>query len=505
MAKVVEDLVEQAPLMISVRDLSGRYLYVNPGFEKALGVKSDDIIGKTSSEVFPPAIVQALGGEGIGDPDPVDTEHELNLEGQQKILLSRGFLLRDREGSPVAVCTLAGDITERARDERQKLSLTERLFDAQRLNSLRNLAGGIAHDFNNLIGVILNYAQFVLDGAGGNVQVRMDAEEIRKAAERASDLTQHLLAFGGRQMGEPRNLDLNSILSELGQELHEIAGDGVEIVFDLSEGLRPVTGDRVQMERVAVNLARNAAAAMSGKGTLTIHTSNVEAAPGEADAPAAFFVLLRVSDTGSGMNPTVKAQAFEPFFTTSPARERVGLGLSTVWGVVTAAGGSIDVQSEPGQGSTFDLLFPAAQTEPPAAGGAASSRVSAGPSRHILVVDDEEAMRLLVSRILSDAGYRATTAASAGEALSILSARGDEVDLVLTDILMPGTSGIELAEQIKGLQREIRVLFMSGSARYRIANREMLEAATPLLEKPFTSDQLLAAVDEMLRNRPRVG
>ena len=396
------------------------------------------------------------------------------------------------------------------KDRRRHDKSQERLAQAQRLESLGQLAGGVAHDFNNLLAVILNYAEFAAeelaaatesDWAGRCESAHDDLEQISRAGERAASLTRQLLAFARREVVQPQVLDLDTVVSAVEEMLRRTLGEHVELAISLAGGLHPVLADPGRLEQVLVNLAVNARDAMPGGGTLTIDTSNItvdaESIAGGSESPLGQQVRLRVSDTGTGMPPEVVAHAFEPFFTTKADDGGTGLGLATVYGILTQADGHIRIYSEPGGGTTFSITLPAtALAASPAASEVTYQRTPSGET--VLVVEDEAALREVTRRILARNGYQVITAASGPEALEIARNYPGEIHLLVTDVVMPHMLGKEVAEQILLIKPGTEVLYMSGYARPVLASQGRLEPGVALVEKPFSEADLLAKAGQVL-------
>ncbi|GAB2593398.1 hypothetical protein Aab01nite_36220 [Paractinoplanes abujensis] len=359
----------------------------------------------------------------------------------------------------------------------------------QRLESLGQLAGGVAHDFNNILGVIVNYASFVVEEAESEQpDVRMiaaDARQVIRAGERATHLTHQLLAFARREVVRPEVLDLNGFVAGLEGTLRRTIGERVALIVRPGPGLPPVHCDPAQIEQMLVNLAHNARDAMPAGGNLVIDT-------GCADDR----VRLRVSDSGRGMSADVADRAFEPFFTTKPNGEGTGLGLAMVYGIVTQAGGEVSISSSPGLGTTVTVLLPPAS--PGFVAPAADPVVTDGHGETLLVVDDEAGLRAVAGRILSGAGYRVIAAEGGPQALALAARHEGAIDLLLSDVVMPGMLGKDLAERLVISRPDTRVLYMSGYAQPVLHSDGTLEPGVALLEKPFTADDLLTAVRKRL-------
>jgi CheY-like chemotaxis protein len=374
---------------------------------------------------------------------------------------------------------------------------------AQKMEALGRLAGGVAHDFNNMLMIILGFSDFLLSTLERDDARWADADEIRKAAERASALTRQLLAFGHRQVLETQVLDLNQVVQDMELMLRPVLGEHIQLATSLSSALGGVRADRGQIEQVVMNLALNARDAMPSGGRLTIETMNVAFPEGYAlrtvgiDMPAGDYVLLTVSDTGVGMDAPTRSRIFEPFFTTKSTGQNSGLGLATVYGIVTQFGGSLWVDSEPGQGAAFKVCFPRVARVESAAYDAARP-LPRGGSETILVVEDEESVRSLAARVLGDQGYSVLQARHGREALALLADTAAPVDLVVSDVVMPEMGGQELAEAIAARHPGVRILFMSGYTDNEILRAGLDRTGALFLQKPFSPDSLARKVREVL-------
>jgi hypothetical protein len=386
---------------------------------------------------------------------------------------------------------LAHDVTERRR-------LEERLTQAEKMEAIGRLAGGVAHDFNNLLTVISGYAEILLSRPA--VEGRDQISEISHAAEQASSLTRQLLAFSRRQVLHPRVVDLNEIVGGMEPMVRRIIGDDVSVGVRLAPGLAAVEADRAQLERVLLNLAANARDAMPQGGRLTIETADVDlsdeyvATRGEGTAGP--NVLLAVSDTGTGMSEEVQRHLFEPFFTTKGPGAGTGLGLATVFGVVKQSGGSIFVYSEEGRGTTFKIHLPAA-VHPEQVAPAPDAAAEHG-TETIMVVEDDEQLRELVRLMLESKGYEVLAASGADEATDLCTQRPGEVDLLLTDVIMPGVNGRVLAERLAAGSPAMRILFMSGYSDEAVYRHGEISPNAAFIEKPFTDRSLARKVREVL-------
>ncbi|MFI5302672.1 MAG: ATP-binding protein, partial [Polyangiales bacterium] len=378
----------------------------------------------------------------------------------------------------------------------------EQLRAAQKMEAVGRLAGGVAHDFNNLLSVILSYTELALLDLRQEDPLRADLDEISQAAKRAAGLTRQLLAFSRRQLLQPEPLDLNELVSSLANMLRRLIGEDVELRVSAGTSVFETKADRGQIEQVLLNLVVNARDAMPDGGRVTLSTSNVwldEHRASATDVPPGAYVELTVQDTGFGMDATTRERIFEPFFTTKGVGKGTGLGLSMVYGIVRQSGGGIFVESEPASGATFRIYLPRHEADEPAPSvtGYASRTVRGNES--ILVVEDEAALRNVVRRTLTSVGYRVIVAANAAEALDVCSQRPDQVQLVLTDVVMPGMSGRELAERLVTLCPTIKVLFMSGYTDEAIARHGVLGPG--FLRKPFDRRTLTDCVRRTLDER----
>jgi nitrogen-specific signal transduction histidine kinase len=391
------------------------------------------------------------------------------------------------------------DVTASREAEAERARLEAELRQSQRLEALGQLAAGVAHDFNNLLTAIHGFGE-ILAARLTDDGLRRDADEVVQAAERGAALTRQLLAFGRRDDATPAPLDVSELVLGLEALLRRTLGEQVELVLDLGARLQPVLADRGQLEQVLLNLALNARDAMPGGGRLRIATDCIDRAylaPGGHELDAERIVRLVVSDTGVGMSQEVQARAFEPFFTTKERGRGTGLGLATVWSIVSRASGALSLHSAEGQGTTVTVLLPAAEAAAAVDEGEDDRGAVDGGAETVLVVEDEEAVRRLTCRILSDHGYRVLSAADGPEALDVAALHPGPVDLLLTDVVLPSMNGVELAARMAAVRPGIRSVAISG-----YVAREVLEDGLPegltMLPKPFKRDALLARVREAL-------
>ena len=407
--------------------------------------------------------------------------------------------LRNETAARSLLQLLAGRVAaelERARTERELRKSEHHLLQVQRVEAIGWLAGNIAHDFNNLLMIVIGYAEILQDRADSQ-----ELSELIAAARRASTLTKQLLAFGRRQVMQVQRVDINRIVSQVQTMLARVMGSEVRLTTTLDASVPIVEVDPGQLEQVLVNLAMNARDAMPNGGSLRVETAVLEVERPYFQMPAGRYVRLLVTDSGTGMPPDVLSQIFEPFFTTKGNRG-TGLGLSSVYGIVKQSGGYIWCDSTPGQGTTFSIYFkPAAGAAESEAPGTASHERAAGGDERVLVVDDEPAVRRLLARILRSRGYDVFETEDAHSALAFMGSASRQMDLVVTDIVMPAMSGVKLAEQIRSQWPAVKVLFVSGFPASEAL--PAMEASIPLLGKPFTPEEIEAKVRELLDSRSR--
>jgi PAS domain S-box-containing protein len=395
-----------------------------------------------------------------------------------------------------------------AEDVTERRALEQQLQQSQKMEAVGRLAGGIAHDFNNLLMVISGYSEFLLDRLGPEPELRGPAQEIASAAGRASSLTRQLLAFSRKQMLAPKILDLNGVVTENLKMLTRVIGEDIDLVMVPAALLGAVRADAGQIEQVIMNLAVNARDAMPSGGKLTIETSNVsldeDYARFHAPLQPGEYVMLAISDTGAGMDSETQSRIFEPFFTTKGPKG-TGLGLSTVYGIVKQSGGYIWVYSEPGKGTTFKIYLPrvAEKAESPAQVAVpADTSVTEPGTETILLVEDEANLRYLARQFLEKQGYRVIEAADGAVAMQIAVAHEGMIHLLLTDVIMPGMNGRELAQRISELRPNTKVLYMSGYTENVIGHNGTLDAGVRLLQKPFNLRDLKSKVREVLDSTP---
>jgi PAS domain S-box-containing protein len=471
-----------------------RFLEVNAAATQAYGYSRDEFLSMGIVDIHAPEDAAAVR-EAVGTV----------LQGVRRFAPWRH---RVKDGRQITVDVVAHDLEFRGRagrlvvahDITEQKELEAQLLQSQKMEAVGRLAGGVAHDFNNLLGVIIGFGERLLRRLPS--AERREIGEVLKAAEHAAALTRQLLAFSRRQVLQPRVLDLNSVVGELDAMLRRIIGEDVHLVTVLRSGLGSVKADPGQVQQVIMNLAVNARDAMPKGGSLTIETDNVELDQSYSSTHHAVrpghYVMLAVTDTGTGMDAATQARIFEPFFTTKEPGKGTGLGLATVFGIVKQSGGNIWVYSEPQRGTTFKVYLPRLDGIAPEASTRAAAPEAARGSETVLLVEDADSLRELGREILEEHGYRVLEARSGVEALQVLGRHAGSLELVLTDLVMPGMSGVELAGQIKAQRPATKVLYMSGYTDDALGHHGVLEAGMAFVEKPFTIDGLLRKVREVL-------
>lgn len=491
-------LVEVLPDAVLIHS-EGRFVFANNAALELLGANGPaDLVGRPILDIVHPDYREVVK-KRVQDLDQGRQATEMP---QQKLIRLDGTSVdveisgcRSSEQSKVAVLCVVRDITAR-------LNLEAQLRQSQKMEAVGRLAGGVAHDFNNLLTVITGRCNLLLRGVNGNSGMRQELEEVRKAGERAAALTRQLLAFSRKQVLQPRVIDLNAVIEGMSKLLHRLIGEDIEMVSTLAPGLRHVKADPGQIEQVVMNLAVNSRDAMPGGGRLTIETSNTRldsSRPANLPAPeAGDYVMLRVSDTGKGMNDQVQSHVFEPFFTMREKGEGTGLGLATVYGIVRQSGGHIWLESAPGKGTTFTICLPAANEALDAEEPKEPREVLRRGTETVLVVEDEQVVRDLACDVLRLSGYRVLSASTCGEAQKLSAAHGGPIHLMLADVVMPHMSGPELAGSLTPSRPEMKILFMSGYTQEAMVHRGVLPPGRAFLPKPFAPDALSRRAREIL-------
>jgi two-component system cell cycle sensor histidine kinase/response regulator CckA len=495
---LVKSVFEGTGDAVYIKDLAGRYVIVNPAFARYFEKPVEQIVGKTAAQLFDFATARRISETDrmVVESGRAQTfEYELPLVNGARAFLVMKSPYQDGQGKTIGVIVVSRDITEYR-------AMEERLRQSQKMEAIGTLAGGVAHDFNNLLMVIAGYSSVLNEALAGEPKLRGQVEQIQKASERAAALTRQLLAFSRKQTIQPEPLSLNAAVSGVEKLLRRLIGENIAIVTQLEPQIGAVMADAGQIEQVILNLAVNARDAMPDGGKLTLETRQreigaVRNGATEAAKPG-HYVELRVSDTGIGIDPTIQGRMFEPYFTTKPSGKGTGLGLSTVYGIVQQARGYVSFSSKPGAGTTFRILLPRIDT--PQKGAVSSDFGEAGYSgaETVLLVEDEPAVCDLVRAILTSRGYTVLSARLPQEAEVISETHEGKIDLLLTDVIMPGMSGAELAKRIGMRIPGIKVLFMSGYIDDSVVRQGISENETAFLQKPFTPLSLAKKVREVL-------
>ena len=495
-------LFDDSPVAISVVDASGIIVRWNKAAEQTFGWPESEVIGKFLPTIPPDereAYLAKLGRfiSGLERSNGEDL-HCLRRDGSIIDVNVWKELLHDANGGVSGIMSLIFDSSE-------KLKLEQQLRQAQRLEAVGQLAGGVAHDFNNLLTIISGYSDLALSQLSPQEPLRYNVEQVLKAANRATALTSQLLAFSRKQVLKPIVLDLNEIIADLEKMLRRLIGENIDLITILETDLGCVKADPGQIEQVIVNLAVNSRDAMPDGGKLIIETSNVELdahyTSQHIGTLPGHYVMISVSDSGHGIGPETQSHIFEPFFTTREHGKGTGLGLSMVYGIVKQSGGNIWVYSEPGHGTTFKIYFPLVlQPSEPIRPIPAKAAPGRGVET-ILLVEDEERVRELVKEVLIKQGYTVITARDGKDALGAAAREARQIDLLLTDVVMPKMSGRELAEILVPMRPSLKVLYMSGYTDNAMLHKGTLDSETKFIQKPFTPDALARKVREVLDAR----
>lgn len=479
----------------------GRFISVNPAMARILGFDSPEDLMEHRKDIAtehyadPEArarLLRVLAEEGV----VAGHECEVFRKDQSRIwVLVNLRAIRDRSGSLLCYEGSLEDTTERK-------MLEEQLRQSQKLEAVGQLAGGIAHDFNNLLTAILGYSDLAIRRLNAEDPLHRNLSEIKRAAERASSLTSQLLAFSRKQILQPKVINLNSIVSDMDRMLRRLIGEDIDLLTKTEPELGSVKADPGQIEQVLLNLAINARDAMHEGGKLTIETANVslggEYAVRHVGNASGDYVMLAVSDTGTGMDDETRARCFEPFFTTKEVGRGTGLGLSTVYGIVTQSGGNIWVYSEVGRGTTFKIYLPRIDTAADETASDARSAQTTRGTETILLAEDDDSVRKLACEVLEMGGYQVLEAANGGAAFLICERHEGRIDMLLTDVVMPEMSGRELWGRLNSMRPGMRALYMSGYTGTAVVRNGVLACDTNFIQKPFSPEGLLQKVRQVL-------
>jgi two-component system, cell cycle sensor histidine kinase and response regulator CckA len=514
-------MAQASPIGIVITDPQGQASYVNPRLIEITQVPAAELLGPGWLRCLSPGQREALRASPDLLPSLDGQRHYEHLTlpgGQVRWLTVLVRPVRDSEDAPAGFVAMIDDVTavveadERRRAEEREREREKRRRATARFDSLARLAGGVAHDFNNLLNVIMSFDQFVKEGvtdASGAVltdaqaqSILQDVDQIYRAGQRAAHLSHQLLTFGGRQAVQPAVVDINVLIGEVHDIIAGAIGQHITITTRLDPDLLHVRADTSQLSQVLLNLAVNARDAMPDGGSLDIETSSTRTgASGQAAGlPAGEYVHVAVTDTGHGMSAATAAQAMEPFFTTKPQGQGTGLGLATAYGVIKQAGGELIIDSAPGRGTIIHLYLPA--TDQPADAAEHVTAAPAAADQTILVADDEDGLRQVVTRILTGAGYHVLAAPNGQQALTIAENHDGVIHALLTDVVMPGMNGRELAGALQRARPDTPVLYMSGYAATIMNAQGLLDPGVTVVSKPFTKAGLLNALNAALSKGP---
>jgi two-component system cell cycle sensor histidine kinase/response regulator CckA len=490
-----------AGVMLVALDSDGIVNLINKKGSEILGYDVEDIIGKNWFDNFTPEemrdrirevfydLVQAHGNPLSYFENPV-----LTKKGSRRMIAWHNTILTDEEGRIIGTLSSGEDVTD------QKL-LEEQLFQSQKMEAVGRLAGGIAHDFNNLLTAIIGYSEIIFKDSDLKQNHRSYIEEIKKSAERAATLTQQLLAFSRKQILQPKVLNLNVLLKNTRNMLQRMIGEDISFEMHLSPDIGMIMADPGKIEQVIINLAVNARDAMPHGGSLAVETKDSmlgeEFCKIHKGSKPGRYVLLSVKDTGKGIDEDAMKHIFEPFFTTKEIGKGTGLGLATVYGIVRQSGGYIDIQSNPGTGTAVDIYLPRVDGEEADHTQKQESIAAKGKHETILFVEDDNMVRDMVTAVLKQFGYRVVEAENATSALQACEEQS-HIDLMITDVVMPGQSGPELAREVAKLHQEMKVLYISGYTNDAIVHHGVIDVDIPFLQKPFTPQTLALKVRELL-------
>ena len=492
-----------ASVAVQGYSLEGTVLYWNQASESFYGYSAEEALGRNLLEIIiPPEMrdevrqaMKNMGETGIAIPPQ---ELELMRKDGSKIPVFSSHVIVGVPGRKAELFCIDIDLSEHKRIEQEREQLQEQFAQLQKMESIGRLAGGVAHDFNNMLSVINGYGQMILTKLERESPLREYVSEILAAGERSAGLTRQLLSFSRKQKLSPRRLDLNELVMNFDKMLRRLIGEDIELILQLETPLDTVVADPLQLEQVLMNLAVNARDAMPSGGQLVLSTRRLDASPDDRTRPPAVietgsYVLLTVTDTGTGMDEKIQARIFEPFFTTKEQGRGTGLGLSTVYGIIQQSGGFLQVDSRPGKGSTFSIYLPCKDVKVASSSLETSNPFRQGNGEIILVVEDETRVRFMLQRLLSKINYNVMLAANGEEALDMVLKQGIRPHLLLTDLIMPRMNGQQLIDALSIQQPGLKTLVMSG-----YSDNLPLDDEIPFLQKPFTIHQLYSKVGELL-------
>ncbi len=507
----MESLIQAIPDVVYFKDAEGRNQIVNRAYEELTGSRREDIVGKTDAELLPPELAEQCrkSDEGIiqaGIPRRFD-ESMAGPDGETVYLESTKAPIFDETGRYIGLVGVSRNVTDRVLSEREKTGLEEQLHQSRKMEAIGRLAGGVAHDFNNLLTSITGNCSLMKLDLHPDEPLFESLNEIHQAADRAASLTTQLLAFGRKQILDPHRIDLNRVVTELETMLRRIIREDIRLEIRTDPHACIVLADPVQIEQILLNLVINSRDALPDGGTIEIETAPVtldeDYCRSHTNLSPGPFIRLSVFDDGLGMDEDTLAHIFDPFYTTKPQGEGTGLGLATVYGTVTQHGGIIEAVSKPGRGTTFDIHLPALDEEPEHPSDPAARKSEGLPKGEgvILVVEDEAIVRRMTVKMLKRMGYAVLEAANGPEALEISRSHAGNIDVLLTDVIMPGMNGRDLAAQLAEIRPDTRVLFTSGYTADVIARHGVLESGTNFIGKPFTSKELASRLQAVRKEK----
>jgi two-component system, cell cycle sensor histidine kinase and response regulator CckA len=504
----LQGIMDYSPLLISDVDLEGNYRLVNRAICEVFGKEASELIGKSVRELTSPELARQFLSriETIRQTcEPLVVEDILTIDGVEHVFDTVLFPLFDAENRVTSVGGIAHEITDRRQAEKMRAHLESQLRQSQKLEAVGKLAGGVAHDFNNMLSVILGHAELVMEAMVHTDPLYRNIKEIRAAARRSANLTQQLLVFARKQTITPKIIDLNEVIGGVLEMLRRLIGEDIELIWKPGVAVWKVKTDTSQIDQLLANLAVNARDAIAGTGTIAIETQNVtlteEFCESHVGALPGDYVLLSISDDGCGMDHDTLAQIFEPFFTTKPQGEGTGLGLATVYGIVKQNQGIVNVQSELGRGSTFLIYLPRCDGHEEVSESPTSCSDVTPSSGTVLLVEDEPALLKLAAWQLSRLGYHVLSAGSPRAAIELSRQYQGEIQLLITDVIMPDMNGRDLWEKLSVDRPRMKSLFMSGYTADVIATRGVLEEGVHFLQKPFTKDALATKTREALAGK----
>ncbi|MBD3225012.1 MAG: PAS domain S-box protein [Caldithrix sp.] len=507
--KLLSRSVEQNPVSIVITNHHGNIEYVNPAFTKISGYSFDEVKGKNprvlQSGQHPPGFYQNLWDTILSGKNWGGEFHNKKKNGEYYWEESIISPILDSQGNITHFVAVKEDITQQKHDEEERNRLQQQLYQAQKMESVGRLAGGVAHDINNKLTLIMGYSELGLGHLKEGQSFYNEFKQILQAGQQSRDITRQLLAFARKQTIAPEVLDLNEIVTDMLKMLQRLIGEDIKLAWIPAKTIWPVKMDPAQIDQILANLSVNARDAIEGVGEIRISTKNTILDESSCSDNPLFipgqYVLLEISDTGCGMDNETQANIFEPFFTTKSTGKGTGLGLSTVYGIIKQNNGCIDVQSEPGKGTTFKLYLPRYKGKSEPKSVKRTDEVPYGKGETILIVEDEYAILSLTKVMLKELGYNVLAATTPNEALVISRTHSTGIDLILTDVIMPEMNGRILADELLKVYPNIKVLFMSGYTADVIAKQGKIRKGMNYIQKPFHIKQLGTQVRKALEGK----